>query len=76
MAEDMYQCDVSIYNLSSKTPFYTSSSHLVSICSATAFDTKMPRYVAYIEGPMSFLLPIEIFSYLLSLVPVPERAGN
>ena len=36
----------------------------------------MPRYVAYTEGPMSSVLPGEIFSYLLSLVPVPERAGN
>ena len=36
VAEDMYQCDVAIYNLSTKTPLYTSTSHLVSICSATA----------------------------------------
>ena len=76
IAKDMYQCDVSIYNLSTKTPLYTSTPHLVSICSATAFDTRMPRYVAYTEGPMSSLMPVKIFSYLLSLVPVPERAGN
>ena len=76
MAEDMCQCDVSLYNLSSKTPLYTSSSHLLSICSATAFDTRMPLYVAYSEGPMSSVLPFEIFSFLLSLVPVPARAGN
>ena len=36
----------------------------------------MPRYVAYTEGPMSSVLPVELFSYILSLVPVPERAGN
>ena len=76
VAEDMYQCDVSIHNLSTKTPLYTSSSHLGSICTATAFDTRMPRYVAYTEGPMSSVLPVEIFSYLFSLVPVPKRAGN
>ena len=76
MAEDMYQCDVSLYNLSSKTPLYTCSSHLVSICSATALDMRMPRYVAYTEGPLSSVLPVEIFSFLLSLVPVPERAGK
>ena len=76
VAEDMHQCDVSIYNLSSKTPLYTSSSHLVSICSAAAFDTRMPRYVAYTEGPMPSVMLVEILSYLLSLVPVPERAGN
>ena len=56
MTEDMYQCDVSIYNLSSKTPLYTSSSHVVSICAATAFDTRMPRYVAYTAGSMSCVL--------------------
>ena len=76
VAKDMYQCDVSVYNLSTKTPKYTSGSHLVSICSTTAFDTRMPRYVAYTEGPMSSVLPVEIFSYRLSLVPVPERARN
>ena len=27
VAEDMCQCDVAIYNLSSKTPLYTSTSH-------------------------------------------------
>ena len=43
VAEDMYQCDVALYNLSSKTPLYTSTSHLVSICSATAFDNRLPR---------------------------------
>ena len=32
--------------------------------------------MAYAEGPMSCVLPIQIFLYLLSLVPVPERAGN
>ena len=76
LAEDMYQCDVAIYNLSSKTPLYTSTSHLVSICSATAFDNGLPRYVAFTEGPMSSVMPVEIFSFLSSLVPVPERAGN
>ena len=76
VAEDMYKCDVSIYNSSSKTPLYTSSSHLVSISSATAFDTRMPHYMAYTEGPMSSVMPVEIISYLLSLVPVPRRAGN
>ena len=35
VAEDMYQCDVAIYNLSTKTPLYTSTSHLVSVCSPT-----------------------------------------
>ena len=76
VAKDMYQCDVLIYNLSTKTPLYTSTSHPVSICSATAFDTTLLRYVAYTEGPMSSVMPVEIFSFLLSLVPVPKRAGN
>ena len=76
VAEDMYQCGVAIYILSNKTPLYTSTSHLVSICSATAFDNRLPRYVAFTEGPMSSVMPVEIFSFLLSLVPVPERAGN
>ena len=76
VAEDMYERDVAIYNLSSKTPLYTSTSHLVSICSATAFDNRLPRYVAFTEGPMSYVMLVEIFSFLLSLVPVPERAGN
>ena len=76
VAQDMYQCDVSIYNLSTKTLLYTSSSHLVSICSATDFDSRMPRYAAYTEGPMSSVLPVEIFSYPLSPVPAPERASN
>ena len=76
VAEDIHQCDVAIYNLSSKTPLYTSTSRLVSICSATAFDNRLPRYVAFTEGPMSSVMPVEIFSFLLSLVPVPERAGN
>ena len=75
IAKDMYQCDVSIYDLSTKTPLYTSSSHLISICSATAFDTRMPRYVAYTKGPMSCVLPVEIFAYFLSLLSAPQQAG-
>ena len=76
VAEAMYQFDVAIYNLSTKTPLYTSTSHLVSVCSATAFENRMPRYVAFTEEPMSSVMPVEIFSFLLSLVPVPQRAGN
>ena len=66
----------SIYNLSTSTPLYTSTSHVVSICSAIAFGTRLPRCVAYIEGPMSSVMPVEIFLFLLSLVPVLERAGK
>ena len=76
VAEDMYQCDVAIYNLSNRTPLYTSTSHRVSICSATAFDNRLPCSVAFTERPMSTVMPVEIFSFLLSLVPVQERAGN
>ena len=76
VAEDMYHCDVAIYKLSTKTPPYTSTSHPVSICSSTTFDNRPPRYVAFTAGPMSSVLPVEIFSFLLSLVPVPQRAGN
>ena len=76
VAEDMYPCDVSIYNLSTKTPLYASTSHLVSICSATAFDTRLPRYVTYTEGHMSSVMRVEIFSFLLSLVKVPKPASN
>ena len=36
----------------------------------------MPRYVAFTEGPMSCVMPVEIFSFVFILVPVPERAGN
>ena len=36
----------------------------------------VPRYVVYTEGPMSSMLPIEIFSYPLSVVPIAERACN
>ena len=64
VAEDMYHCDVALHSLSSKTPLYTSTSHLVSICCATAFDNRLPRYVAFTEGPMSSLMPVEIFSFL------------
>ena len=62
VAEDVYWCDVWIYNLSAKTPLYSSTSHLLSICSSAAFQKKLPRYVVYREGPMSSVLPIEIFS--------------
>ena len=68
VVEDMYWCDVSTYDLSSKTPLYTPSTHLLSICSAAPFEKKLPRYVAYHEGPMSFVMPVEIFWYLLNLV--------
>ena len=69
-------CISVMLQFTTKTPLYASTSHVVSVCSATAFDNGMPRYVAFTEGPMSSVMPIEIFSFLLSLVPVPEQAGN
>ena len=76
VAEKMYQCDISIFDLSTKTPLYIARCHLLSICSATTFDKKLPRSVAFTVGHLPPVQPIEIFSYLLSLVPVPTRAGN
>ena len=76
VAEDMCQCDTCIFNLSTKTPLYNASSHVLPMCSATTFDKKSPRYVAFTEGHLPCVLPIEIFSYLLSLVPVATQAGN
>ena len=32
--------------------------------------------MAETEGPMFSVLPVEIFSYFLSLILVPKRAGN
>ena len=72
---DMYPCDVSIYNLSSKTPLYTSSTHLLSICSSAPFEKKLPQYVAYREGAMSSVMPVEIFSYLLNMSLVLQETG-
>ena len=34
IAEDMYQCDMTVDILSSKTPLYNSSSHLLAFCSS------------------------------------------
>ena len=76
VAEDMYQCDISIFRLSTKTPLYNVSSHLFSMYSATTFDKELPRYVAFTEGHLPCVLRIESFSYLLILSPVPIGAGN
>ena len=72
----MYQCHVSMYNLSSKNPLYTSSTHLISICSTAPLENKLHWCVAYGEGPVSFVMPLEIVSYPLVVVPIPSIAGN
>ena len=61
VAEDMYQCDISMFKLSTPPPLYNASSHLLSICFTTAFDKKLPRYVAFAEGHLPYVLPIQIF---------------
>ena len=61
VAKEESQCGVSIYKLSSKTPWYNSSTHILSICSGAPFEKKWPRYV-YPKGPMSFAMHVEIFS--------------
>ena len=77
VAEDMYWCDVSIHNLSSKTPLYIPGTHLLSICSSAPFEKKSPWHMAYRARHMLFVMGVEIFSYLwnLELVPSTSRIG-
>ena len=46
----------------------TSRTHLLAICSTAPFRNNLPRYVAYRDGPMSFVIPLEIFSYLVPII--------
>ena len=72
--EDMYECDGSMYVLSLNTALYTSGTHVLSVCSSAPLEK--PRYNAYCEGRMSFLMHVDIFSYPLNLVLIPSAIGN
>ena len=62
-AEEFFHADVCVYNLSSA--LYSMGQTALALCSVHQFSARLPRYLSYIQGPLTTANPVEVFCCLL-----------
>ena len=64
-AEEFFHADVCVYNLSKPSALYSMGQTALALCSLHQFSARLPRYLSYIQGPLTTAIPVEVFCYLL-----------
>ena len=64
-AEDVFHADVCVYNLSKPSALYSMGHTALAPCSLQQFSARLPRYLSYIQGPLTTAIPVKVFCYLL-----------
>ena len=64
-AEEFFHADVCVYNLSKPSALYGMGQTALALCSLHQFFARLPRYLSYIQGPLTTAIPVEVFCYLL-----------
>ena len=64
-AKEFFHADVCVYNLSKPSALYDMGQTALALCSLHQFSARLPRYLYYIQGPLTTAIPVEVCSYLL-----------
>ena len=64
-AEKFFHADVCVYNLSKPLALYSMGHTALALCSLHQFSARLPRYLSYIQAPLTTAIPVEVFCYLL-----------
>ena len=64
-AEEFFHADVSVYNLSKPSALYSMGHTALALCILHQFSARPPRYLSYIQGPLTSAIPVEVCCYLL-----------
>ena len=63
--EEFFYADVHVYSLSKPLALYNMGQTAFALRSLHQFFARLPRYVSYIQGPVTTSIPVEVFCYLL-----------
>ena len=64
-AEEFFHADVCVYNMSKPSALYSMGQTALALCSLHQFCARLPRYLSYIQAPLTTAIPVEVFCYLL-----------
>ena len=64
-AEEFFHADVCVYNLSRPSALYSMGQTALALCSLHQFSAGLPRYLSYIQSPLTTVILVEVFCYLL-----------
>ena len=64
-AEEFFHADVCVYNVSKPSALYSMGQTALALCSLHQFSACLPRYLSYVQGPLTTAIPVEVFCYLL-----------
>ena len=64
-AKEFFHADVCVYNVSKPSALYNMGQTTLALCSLHQFSARLPRYLSYIQGPLTTAIPVEVFCYLL-----------
>ena len=64
-AEEFFHADVCVHNLSKPSALYSMRQTPLALCSLHQFSARLPRYLPYIQGPLTTAIPVEVFCHLL-----------
>ena len=72
-AEEFFHTDVCVYNLSNPSALYNTGQTALALCSLHHFSARLPRYLSYIQGPLTCAIPVEVFCYLMYALELIQR---
>ena len=64
-AEEFFHADVCVHNVSKPSALYSIGRTALALCRLHQFSARLPRYLFYIQGPLTTAIPVEVFCYLL-----------
>ena len=72
-AEEFFYADVCVYNLSKPSALYSMGQTALALCSVHLFSACLPRYLSYIQGPLTTAVPVEVFCHLLYFLDLIQQ---
>ena len=64
-ADEFFHADVCVYNVSKPSALYSMGQSALALCSLHQFSARLPRYLSFIQSPLTTAIPVEVFCYLL-----------
>ena len=59
-AEEFFHANLGVYNLSKPSALYSMGQTALALCSLHHFSARLPRYLSYIQGPLTSAIPVEV----------------
>ena len=72
-AEEFSNANVCVYSVSKPSAPYDMGETALALCSLHRFCARLPRYLSYIQGPLTTAIPVEVFCYLVHALDLIQQ---